>query len=162
MSGAFCDGFKTGSCIFSIEDALLFLVSELKVALYWDSANTSFDVEYMLRQWMAASFLWMVMSEPWMSMPRELIKSWPIIISYRLILRSATCSDWLISLLQCSSGKLKLGAVLVLVVRTPAAVDHCISCLVFFIGSLSCNPFNPTSVLFTILFWLGMTSHHTL
>ena len=47
------------------------------------------------------------------------------------MLRSTTCSDWLISLLACSSGKLKLVAVLVLVVRTPAAVDHCRSCLVF-------------------------------
>ena len=51
--------------------------------------------------------------------------------------RSTTCSDLLISLLACSSGKLKLVAVLVLVVRTPAAVDYCRSCLVFFIGSFS-------------------------
>ena len=36
-----------------------------------------------------------------------------------------------------SLGKLKLVAVLVLVVRTPAAVDHCSSCLVFLTGSLS-------------------------
>ena len=34
-------------------------------------------------------------------------------------------------------GKLKLVAVLVLVVRTPAAVDHCRSCLVFLTDSLS-------------------------
>ena len=46
------------------------------------------------------------------------------------------CSDWLISLLACSSGKLKLVAILVLVVRTPAAVDHCCSCLFFLTGSL--------------------------
>ena len=53
------------------------------------------------------------------------------------MLRSTTCSDWLISLLACSSGKLKLVAVLVLVARTPAAVDHCRSWLVFLTGSLS-------------------------
>ena len=47
------------------------------------------------------------------------------------------CSDSLISLLACSSGKLKLVAVLVLVVRTPAPVDHCCSCLVFLTGSVS-------------------------
>ena len=46
------------------------------------------------------------------------------------------CSDWLISLLACSSGKLKLVAVLVLVVRIPAAVDHCRSFLVFLTGIL--------------------------
>ena len=51
--------------------------------------------------------------------------------------RSNTCSDWLISLLACSSGLLKLVSVLVLVVRTPAAVDHCRSCLVFLTVSLS-------------------------
>ena len=50
---------------------------------------------------------------------------------------STTCSDWLISLLVCISGKLKLVAVLVLLVRTPAAVDHCSYCLVFLTGSLS-------------------------
>ena len=50
--------------------------------------------------------------------------------------RSTTCRDWLISLLACSSGKLKLVAVLVLVVRTSATVDHCCSWLVFFNGSL--------------------------
>ena len=33
--------------------------------------------------------------------------------------------------------KMKLVAVLVLVVRPPAAVDHCCSCLVFLIGILS-------------------------
>ena len=53
------------------------------------------------------------------------------------MLRSTTCSDWLINLLACSSGKLKLVAVLVLVVRTPAAVDHCCYCLVFLTGSFS-------------------------
>ena len=53
------------------------------------------------------------------------------------MLRSTTCSDLLISLLACSSGKLKLVAVLVLVVKTPAAVDHCRSCLIFLTGSLS-------------------------
>ena len=47
------------------------------------------------------------------------------------------CSDQLISLLACSSGKLKLVAIFVLVVRTPAAVDHCRSFLVFLTGSLS-------------------------
>ena len=47
------------------------------------------------------------------------------------------CRDWLISLLSCSSGELKLVAVLVLVVRAPAAVDQCRSCLVFLTGSLS-------------------------
>ena len=51
--------------------------------------------------------------------------------------RSTTCSDWLISLLVCSSGKMRLVAILVLVVRTPAAVDHCHSCLVFLTDSLS-------------------------
>ena len=53
------------------------------------------------------------------------------------MLRSNKCSDLLISLLACSSGKLKLVAVFVLVVRTPAAVDHCRSFLVFLTGSLS-------------------------
>ena len=47
------------------------------------------------------------------------------------------CSDLFISLLAFSSGKMKLVAVLVLVVRTPAAVDHCCSCLVFLTGNLS-------------------------
>ena len=47
------------------------------------------------------------------------------------------CSDRLNILLGCSSGKLKLVAVFVLVVRTPAAVDHCCSFLVFLTGSLS-------------------------
>ena len=46
-------------------------------------------------------------------------------------------SDLLIILLACSSGKLKLVAVFVLVVRTPAAVDHCCYFLVFFTCSLS-------------------------
>ena len=46
------------------------------------------------------------------------------------------CSDLLISLLAYSSRKLKLVAVFVLVVRTPAAVEHCRSCLVFLNGSL--------------------------
>ena len=53
------------------------------------------------------------------------------------MLRSTLCSDLLIILLVCRTGKLKLVAVLVLVVRTPAAVDHCCSCLVFLTGSLS-------------------------
>ena len=53
------------------------------------------------------------------------------------MLRSTTCSDWLISLLACSSGKLKLVAIFVLVVRTPAAVDHCRYFLVFLTGSFS-------------------------
>ena len=53
------------------------------------------------------------------------------------MLRSTTCSDGLISLLACSSGKLKLVAIFVLVVRTPAAVDHCSSFLVFLTVSLS-------------------------
>ena len=47
------------------------------------------------------------------------------------------CSDLLISLLACSSGKLKLVAVFVLVARTPVAVDHCRYFLVFLTGSLS-------------------------
>ena len=53
------------------------------------------------------------------------------------MLRPTSCRDWLISLLACSSGKLKLVAILVLVVRTPAAVDHCRSFLVFLTGSFS-------------------------
>ena len=53
------------------------------------------------------------------------------------MVRSTTCSDWLISFLACSSGKLKLVAVLVLVVRTLADVEQCHSCLVFLTGSLS-------------------------
>ena len=53
------------------------------------------------------------------------------------MLRLTTCSDWLISLLECSLGNLKLVAVLVLVVRTPAAVDHCCYCLVFLTDSFS-------------------------
>ena len=53
------------------------------------------------------------------------------------MLRSTTCSDLMISLLACSSGKLKLVAVLVLVVRTPAAVDYWCSFLVFLTSSLS-------------------------
>ena len=52
------------------------------------------------------------------------------------MLRSTTCSDLWISLLACSAGKLKLVAILVLVVRTTADVDHCIYCLVFLTGSL--------------------------
>ena len=57
------------------------------------------------------------------------------------MLRSTTCSDLLIHLLACSSGKLKLVAILELVVRTPAAVDHYRSCLVFLTGSLSAFAF---------------------
>ena len=53
------------------------------------------------------------------------------------MLRSTTCIDWLIRLLACSSGKLNLVAILVLVVRTPAAVDHCRYFLVFLTGSFS-------------------------
>ena len=53
------------------------------------------------------------------------------------MLRSNTCSDLLIILLAFSSGKLKLVAILVLVVRTPAAVDHCRYFLVFLTVSLS-------------------------
>ena len=53
------------------------------------------------------------------------------------MLRSNKCSDWLIILLAFSSGKLKLVAFLLLVVRTPAAVDHCRSWLIFLAGSLS-------------------------
>ena len=115
----------------------IILVSELSGALCGDSVNTPFVVESMLRHGMAALSQWMSMSAPWTSMPRELIKSRPKIISSQLILRSTTCSDWLINLLACSSGKLELVAVLVLVVRTSAAVDQCHSCLVFFTGSLS-------------------------
>ena len=43
----------------------------------------------------------------------------------------------MISLFACSSGKLKLVAIFVFVVRTPEAVDHCRSLLVFLTGSLS-------------------------
>ena len=53
------------------------------------------------------------------------------------MLRSTNCSALLISLLACSSGKLKRVAVLVLVVRTPSDVEHCRSCSVFLTGSLS-------------------------
>ena len=53
------------------------------------------------------------------------------------MLRSTTCSDLLISLLEYSSGKLKFVAVLVLVARTPVDVDHCRSCLVFLTENLS-------------------------
>ena len=59
----------------------IIFVSELKGALYCDSANKPFVVEYMSRQGMAASSHLMVMSAPWISMPRDLIKSRPIIIS---------------------------------------------------------------------------------
>ena len=55
MSGDFCDGFNIGFRIFGIEDALHFFVSALKGALCCDSANTSFAVESMSRQGMAAS-----------------------------------------------------------------------------------------------------------
>ena len=47
------------------------------------------------------------------------------------------CSDLLISLLACSPRRLKLVAVLVLVVSTPEAVDQCCSWLVFLTCSLS-------------------------
>ena len=50
--------------------------------------------------------------------------------------RLTTCSDWLISLLACSSDKLQLFAILVLVLRTLVSVDHCRSCLVYLTGSL--------------------------
>ena len=53
------------------------------------------------------------------------------------MLRSTTCGDRLISVLACSSGKLKLVTIFVSVVRTPVAVDHCRSFLVFFTDSLS-------------------------
>ena len=43
----------------------------------------------------------------------------------------------MISLLACSSGKLKLVAVLVLLVKTPVSVDHCHYCLVFLTVRLS-------------------------
>ena len=46
------------------------------------------------------------------------------------MLRLTTCSDLLINLLACSSGKLKLVAILVLVVRTTAALYHCRYCLI--------------------------------
>ena len=52
------------------------------------------------------------------------------------MLRSTTCSDLLFSLLACSSEKLKIISVLLLVVKTPAAVDHCHYCLVFLTDSL--------------------------
>ena len=55
MSGALCDGFNIGFRIFGIKDALYSFVSELKGALCCDSANTSFAVEYVSRQWMAES-----------------------------------------------------------------------------------------------------------
>ena len=47
------------------------------------------------------------------------------------------CSERLISLSACSSGKLKLVAIFVLVVSTPAVVDHCRSFLLSLTGSLS-------------------------
>ena len=53
------------------------------------------------------------------------------------MLRSTTCSDWFISLLACSKGKLKLVSVLVLVASTPASVYQCRSCLVFLTDGLS-------------------------
>ena len=53
------------------------------------------------------------------------------------MLSSTTCSYWLISLLAWSSGKLKVVTIFVLVVRTPAAVDHCRYFLVFLTGRLS-------------------------
>ena len=53
------------------------------------------------------------------------------------MLRSTTFSDWVISLLACTSGKLKLAAIFVLVVRTPEAVDYCCSFLVFLTGNFS-------------------------
>ena len=59
----------------------ILLVSDLKVALYYNIANTSFVVEYMSRHGMVSSSQWMVISAPCMSMPRDLIKSLPIIIS---------------------------------------------------------------------------------
>ena len=59
----------------------ILFVSSLKGALCCDSANTSFAVESMSRQGMAALSQLMVMSTPWMSMTRDLIRSRPIIIS---------------------------------------------------------------------------------
>ena len=53
------------------------------------------------------------------------------------MLRTTTGSECFISLLACSSGTLKLVAIMVVVVRTTAAVDHCCSCLVFLTGILS-------------------------
>ena len=53
------------------------------------------------------------------------------------MLRSTTCSGWLITLLACSSGKLQLVAVLVFTMSTSAPVDHCRSWLVCLNGSLS-------------------------
>ena len=50
--------------------------------------------------------------------PRDLINSRPIIISQRLMLRSTTCIDLLIDLLACSSGNLKLVAILVVALFT--------------------------------------------
>ena len=52
-------------------------------------------------------------------------------------MRSNTCSDLLISLLACSSGELKIVAALLLLVRTPEAVDRCHSWLVFLPESFS-------------------------
>ena len=90
------------------------IVTELKGALCYDSVNTFFVVEFISCQGMAAQSQGMVMSARWMSMPRDLIKSRPIIILYRSMLRLTTCSDLLVSLLAFSSGKLKLVSVLVL------------------------------------------------
>ena len=115
----------------------ILFISELNGALWFDSVNTFYVVESMSRQGMAASSQWMVMSAPWISMPRDLIRSQPIIISQRSMFMSTTFNDWLISLLACSSGKLKLVAVFLLVARTPAAVEHCHYFLVFLTGSLS-------------------------
>ena len=53
------------------------------------------------------------------------------------MLRLTTCSDWLNILLACHSEKLKLVAFLVSMVMTPAAVDNCLSCLVFLTDSFS-------------------------
>ena len=71
----------------------IIFVSELKVVLQCNSANASFVVESMSRQRMVESSQLMVVSVPWMSMTRDLIKLRPLIISQRSMLRSTTCSD---------------------------------------------------------------------
>ena len=54
MSGDFCDGFKLVLKYLVLSMRFVLLVSELNGALYCDSANTSFVVESMYRQGMAA------------------------------------------------------------------------------------------------------------
>ena len=59
----------------------ILFVLELKGALYCDRANTLFVVESISRHGTAASTQFMVISAPWMSIPRDQIKSLTRIIS---------------------------------------------------------------------------------